>query len=196
MSDSRITRLAVAASILMAWAMVAAKLTNAEAKKSIPVGITGVQHMGERFNVPEFYVDGAYGSNVGREGGGGSSVCCVLVPRNWRQGMMIEVRWSVTDWSNENLDEIDKGNYSSLITEGTYKASVPLEKYSAPGSLYIHFFGGGKVRAISSQRYPEEPSHPVQYGDERAGDIATPGVKIAELFTAEELKKMEDSGRD
>lgn len=33
------------------------------------VSITGVHHMGDKFNIPQFYVDGYDGSNVGREGG-------------------------------------------------------------------------------------------------------------------------------
>ena len=48
--------------------------TAAQGDQFTPVGITGVQHIGRNFNVAEFYVDGYYGSNVGRGGGGGSSV--------------------------------------------------------------------------------------------------------------------------
>jgi hypothetical protein len=50
------------------------------------VGLTGVQHIGPNFNISEFYVDGYYGSNVGREGGGGRHVCCVSLPKKWRPG--------------------------------------------------------------------------------------------------------------
>lgn len=190
MSNSRISRLIVGAAILVVWALAAAKLTRAEMKNFIPVDITGVQHMGANFNVPEFYVDGAWGSNVGREGGGGSSVCCVVLPRKWREGITVEIRWSVTDWGKENVKETDIGNYSSLITEGTYKAKVPLEKFSAPGDLYVHFFRNGKVRVLSSQTYPENSAHPIQYGDEHAAELATKGERIREMFTAEELSQM------
>lgn len=189
MSNSK-TRCIVAAAILLVWALLATKFTRAEARKVIAVGITGVHHMGKNFNVPEFYVDGAWASNVGREGGGGRSVCCIMIPREWRDGMVVEIRWAVTDWRKENVQETDKGNYSSLITDGTYKATVPVEKFSAPGQFYVHFFEGGKVRAISSTAYPEERSHPIQDGDETAGNTATRGEKIDELFTDSEIKLM------
>lgn len=191
MSTSGIIRLTVAAAILLVWVVGAAKLTSAESSNFISVDITGVQHMGKNFNIPEFYVDGAWASNVGREGGGGRSVCCVMLPRTWREGIMVEVRWAVTDWSKVDLSAMDKGNYSSLIREGTYKALVPLEKFTIPGNLYVHFFPGAKVRVLSSSLYPEDRAHPVQSGDQSADDNATPGQKISELFTSDELKKME-----
>lgn len=191
MSNSKLSRIRVAALILLVGAVVAAKFTSAQSSKFIPVQIYAVQHMGTNFNIPEFYVNGTWGSNVARTGDGGS-VCCVMLPRKWREGIIVEIRWSVTDWSKENIQETDKGNYSSLVTEGKYKANVPLEKFSAPGAVYVHFFHGGKVRVLSSQLYPENPAHPIQTGDERAGDTATQGKDVTELFSADELKKLGD----
>jgi hypothetical protein len=153
---------------------------------STPVGLTGTQHMGPNFNVSGFYVDGAYGSNVGREGGGGSDVCCVLLPNKWRPGLTAEVRWAVGDWSKENLTETAAGNYTSITSEGVYKALVPVEKYDVPGQLYVHFFIGGRVRVVSSNVGVLNKDHPIQRGDSHAIDNATVGTPIATLFTPEE----------
>jgi len=105
---------------------------------SAPVGLTGTQHIGSNFNISGFYVDGAYGSNVGREGGGDSDVCCVLLPNKWRPGLTAEVRWAVGDWSRQNKQETAAGNFKSITFE-RFKAIVPVEKYDVPGQLYVHF---------------------------------------------------------
>ena len=39
----------------------------------IPVNLTGVHHMSDRFMISEIYVDGNWGGNVQREGGGAYS---------------------------------------------------------------------------------------------------------------------------
>jgi hypothetical protein len=162
------------------------------------VGITGVQHIGPDFNISDFYVDGYPGSNVGRGGGGGSHMCCVNLPNQWRQGLAVEVRWAVGNWSKENRQEIVAGNYKSITFE-RYKAMVPLEKYDKPGQVYVHFFPEGKVRVVSSYPDSESPLHPVHRNDPRAADSATVGASIKELFTKEELdekdRKYEENKR-
>jgi hypothetical protein len=85
--------------------------------------------MGDNFEISAFYVDGYNGGNVSRTGGGGSNVCCVMLPGKWRRELVVELRWSVSDLSKENEKE------------KVYKALVPVEKYDdAPGQLYAHFF--------------------------------------------------------
>jgi hypothetical protein len=127
----------------------------------IPVGITGMHHMGTDFSVTEFYVNGYSGSNVGREGGGGSNYCCVLLPERWRGGLVAELRWSVADWSKEKKEETQLGIYQS-ITLKCFKAYVPIEKYfGTPGQLYIHFFSKGGAWIISSDVGSGATTHPI-----------------------------------
>jgi hypothetical protein len=155
-----------------------------------PVGLTGIQHIGRNFNISDFYVDGANGGNVGREGGGGGTICCVALPNQWRPDLTAEVRWAVGDWSKENLAETAAGNYKSLTSEGVYKARVPVEKYDKPSHLFVHFFAGGKVRIVSSKYFPESQQHPISPDDSHAADSATAGTRIAALFTPEELDEL------
>jgi hypothetical protein len=102
------------------------------------VGLTGFQHIGPNFNIAGFYLDGYYGGTVGRECGGGGQVCCVVLPREWRSGLVAEVRWTVADWSNENRAEIDAGNYRS-VADQRYRAIVPVEKYKTAERVFVHF---------------------------------------------------------
>ena len=154
-----------------------------------PVGIVGVQHLGHDYNVSDFYVNKYSGSNVGREGGGGGSVCCILIPLTWHPGLIVEVRWQVADWSHENRKEIEAGNYVSIRKEGTYIAKVPVEKYQKAGDLYVHFFPKGKVRVVSTMHSILSPSHPILYGAQDGGTTATSGSAITELFTQYELQE-------
>lgn len=153
------------------------------------VGLTGTHHIGPNFNIAEFYVNGKYESNVGREGYGGD-MCCVLLPKKWRSGLVVEVRWAVGDWSKENRTEIDAQNYES-ITYTCFKAVVPVEKYETPERLFLHFFPGGKVRAVSSIFTVLGASHPVQRGDLRATDAATVGQRVDAIFSDAELAEFQ-----
>ena len=151
-----------------------------------PVSLTGVQHIGPDFNISDFYVNGTSGSNVGRGGGGGGIVCCVALPKKWHPDLAAEVRWAVGDWSKENLTETAAGNYTSITSEGVYKALVPVEKYEEPGKVYVHFFKGGKVRVVSGPFGYGSKEHPIQRDDSHAIENATAGTPIAALFTPEE----------
>jgi hypothetical protein len=158
-------------------------------KTIMAFGLTGYQHIGPNFNIAEFYVNGYDGSNVGREGGGGSKVCCVVLPKKWRPGLVVEVRWAVGDWSKENRAEINAQNYKS-ITYTCFKARVPVEKYETVGRVFVHFFPGGKVRVVSSAISVLGSLHPVQRNDPHAADTATSGQRIGAIFSDAEIAEM------
>jgi hypothetical protein len=152
----------------------------------VGVTVTGIHHIGPDFNIADFYVDGYSGSNVGREGGGGRYVCCVMLPSKWRPGLSVDVRWSVANWSKEVMVETDVGNYKS-ITFKRYKARVPVEKYYSAENMYVHFFPGGRIRVVSSLSGPRGTEHPILVRDQRAAEIATIGTPVYSMFTESEL---------
>lgn len=153
------------------------KTNEPESREEIAVMITGVHHLGTNFNIGEFYINNNYSSNVGRNGGGASHFCCSELPRNWRPGLIAEVRWSVNDWSKAVKAEVDAGNYKSIGFQ-KYFARVPIERYEKVGDLYPHFFPDGKVRLVSSNYPISNPKHPIQPNDKSAIEFATDGVKV------------------
>lgn len=156
-----------------------------------PVGLSGVHHLGDHFNVPAFYVERQYYGNVGREGGGGANTCCVLLPKKWQPGYSLEVRWSIADWSMENRVEIEAGNYRSIDGKGmSYIALVPVERYEIAEHVWVHFFAGGRVRIVSNSSGSWGAKHPIHDGDPHAADSATLGRRVATLFSAAELAVM------
>ena len=116
---------------------------SASSDDNIGVGITGIDHLADHLSIQDFWVDGY---NAAQAGKGGSLVCCATIPRVWRPGILIKVRWSILDWTK---------------SRGTFhEAVVPLEQYDEPGTLWIHFLADGSVRAISSGVGPGNPDYP------------------------------------
>lgn len=185
--------LIVAAAMLVSYSVLRAGPKN---RAFMPVAITGVHHLGSAYNISDFYVDGYFGGNVGREGGGGRSACCVELPEKWREGLTVEVRWAINDWSQENNAEIDAGNYRSLKSGGVYRARVPVEKYNEPEHLWVHFFPKGYARVVSSKFGPEGTAHPINGNDPVAHERATAGTMVDQLFTDEELAEMARKARE
>lgn len=152
--------------------------------------LSGIHHLGPDFNIMEFYLDGYDGSNVGRGGGGGGNVCCVLLPKKWRPGLSVELRWAVGDWSKENTTEIEAGNYKSVSSGGIYRAQVPVEPYETAAHVFVHFYKGGRARVVSSEVGWGNPAHPILDDDISAADRATAGTRIATLFSESEIAAM------
>jgi hypothetical protein len=157
---------------------------------SIGVGLTGIQHMGTSYKIDEFNVNGIDGGNVGWEGGGGSSSCCVRLPRKWRPGLTVMVRWAVGDWSKANRRQTATGDYTSVSSGGMYRAVIPVEKYADADDIYVHFFAGGKARVVSSS-FGRGNHHPILDDDAHAVDLATTGAPVDQLFTNEELTEVQ-----
>lgn len=157
----------------------------------IPVSLTGVQHLGSDYRISDFYVDKYSGGTVGESGGGGSIVCCLMLPKKWYPGLKAEVRWEVRHIirpSDPALPETEE-------VAGLYRAQVPVEVYATPGDFYVHFFPGGRVRIVVSEFTTTGKQHPIQRGDSSASRMATVGSAVKTLFTADEIAefKREDA---
>lgn len=151
----------------------------------------GVHHLGQDYLIPEFYVGKYGGTGVQREGGGSGEICCIMIPRNWRPGLFVEVRWSVEDWSHADRTEIAAGNYQSIDKKGIYIAQVPIEKYESVYSLYVHFFPHGRVRVLTTPYSVISAFHPVPFGPADGGTAAVAGRPVGEMFTPAEKKNID-----
>lgn len=183
--------LVLAVGIVVAWWISSWIREVSKRDDFIAVDLSGMQHIGPDFNISQFFLNGANGFNVGREGGGGSDVCCVLLPKHWRPGLTVDLRWAINDWSSEIPSEIEVGNYTSVRSGGVYRAKVPVEQYENPGRVVVHFFAGGRARVVVGSPGPYELRHAILPVDSNAVDIATVGKQANDLFTKEEYEEME-----
>lgn len=181
--------LAVGLGGVVAWWLYSSIKERANRDDFIPVDLSGMHHIGPNFKIAPFVLNGTYGFNVGREGGGGSDVCCVLLPRQWRPGLSVDLRWAVARLKREESTDKVRPKYKTVSFE-CFRATVPVEKYEAPGRVVAHFFTGGKARVVVGSPGPAELSHADLAPDSRAADIATLGQQADDLFTKEEYDMM------
>lgn len=111
----------------------------------IPLGLSGIDHLPDHVSVQDFWVNGVAGQQAGM---GGSTVCCVSVPRRWRPGMKVRVRWLVLNWRDWRDD--------------IYEADAEIDPYTEDhfGQFFVHFLPDGSVRAAVSMEGPESPDYP------------------------------------
>lgn len=168
---------------------------NGSGTQTATTMVSGVHHLGPKFTIYQFYLAGASaGSNVGWSGGG-DYTCCVIIPRQWRPGTFVDVRWEVHDWRNEKAEEVERGENRSLVPS-RYHARVQIERYDVPGSVYVHFFKGGKVRLVSSMVAVNSKDHPVKWGEYDEDPLATQGKPVDALFSEAELAAMRERKED
>jgi hypothetical protein len=117
--------------LLLVFALTACRADAVE--ESVGVGLTGLDHLAEHLSIQDFSANGTHGHQAGR---GGSTVCCLSLPLEWRPGSTVKVQWAVTNWKRRVYSE--------------HEADVPLEKCDGPtGRLWVHFLADGRVRAIT-----------------------------------------------
>ncbi|MDQ2823422.1 MAG: DUF3304 domain-containing protein [Pseudomonadota bacterium] len=151
----------------------------------VAVSFGGTHHIGPDFNISQFFVNGTNGFNVGREGGGGRSVCCVFLPKTWRPGLSVDLRWEIGDWTQVNPADPDEDRRMPAFRH--FRANVPVEKYEATGKVSVHFFLEGKARVVAGWPVPAELHDDVLPANSHAGSVATVGLPVADMFTMEEL---------
>jgi len=58
--------------------------------------------------------------------------------------------------------------------------------------IVVHIFRDNSARFVSSAWDVMSDEHPVAWGESDGGTLASKGVRIAELFTEEEIRKSEE----
>jgi len=145
-------------------------------EKTVGVGVNGVNHMRNGNAIGQFYINGGAYGNVSEEGGGGSHICCVMLPGVWHPSLQVDLRWELID--------------ESVRKRLPYRAQVPVEKYDEVGDLVVHFFRNNKVRVVSSPYHVASISHPVLWHETDGGNDAIQGYRIPDIFTQQELDQL------
>jgi len=161
---------------------------------SFLASLRGVHHLGPEYFINRFYIDQSIGDNIDEGGGGGSVVCCLTLPQQWRPAISVDVRWKVHHIIKSTAPKLP----DTAELEGIYHAQVPVEKYTKPGDLFVHFFPNGRVRVLVSGVASNSEEHPIRRGDKKAIQTATQGKAVKALFTDQELAqrlKMFDDNR-
>jgi hypothetical protein len=167
---------------------------DATPNDTVPASLIGLHHLGPEYLIYRFYINKAIGDNIGEGGGGGSRICCVLLPKKWSPSLVVDVRWAVDHIVRSTKPEVPE----TAEVEGIYHAKVPVEPYGEAGDLYVHFFPNGQVRIVVSSSGPGAEDYPIKSNDMRAAQNAVKGEAVQALFTREEneeRRKISDDAR-
>lgn len=96
--------------------------------------------------ISTFSVNGYHGGGIYPNGGGGSFVCCVTVPRRWHSGMKVTVRWT----PDERVPELWR---ERIVT-------VPEYTKSDFGAFLVHFYPDDTVKVLVSTKVVGHPEYP------------------------------------
>lgn len=125
---------------------------NAEPKRQ-SLNVVGYNHTDE--NINEFIVGSAAGGGFTEaHTGGGSFNCCASVPKQWHDGMSLDVKWSR-----------DLKNYK--------QRTVVIPRYSGNDAfLAVHFLRNGEVKVYVTHYLLGHPDYPLSGPDAglRAGE--------------------------
>lgn len=104
-------------------------------------------------------------------GGGGKDVCCVVVPKEWKPGLTVEI-----GWENDG-DRLRDKNGEPVLRDGKkvyvpvpWKFStVPIPEYTAKQRQHfdIHFLPGDQVMVKLSDIFPEHKDYRPAYPEEK-----------------------------
>lgn len=103
--------------------------------------------------------------------GEGSGVCCVVLPKKWRPGLLATIKWQPDDIPVFNPDGSQKivDGVPSVIESTWKERTVEVPKYSDDeldrGTFYIHFFRDDDVKVLVATRWAGYAGHPYPHPD-------------------------------
>lgn len=161
----------------------------AREEEKILVSVVPVHYFPPEHRVDEFYINSFYYSHSNFDGLPTSGICCIWIPEKWRSDLEVDVSWSASDWTLTPIDDKEHFNPKKIRIVGTYRAKVPVERYTEPGDLYVHFFDEGKVRVVSG--VADLSTFRSKDSIAAAAGIATQGRPVSEVFTAKDMAVIE-----
>jgi len=94
-----------------------------------------------------YTVNGYAGANILPHSGGGKFVCCISVPREWKPGMTVTVKWT----HDRNADPIP---WKTQVVE------VPQYRPEDRGVFAVHFLPNDEVKVLVTRITVGHPNYP------------------------------------
>ncbi len=127
--------------------------------------VTGFNHTSAAIN--RFSVNGAGGHPLSPFEGGGTQVCCGLLPAQWSPELRATVEWE----KDPNPDEIikrdkygklDKEDYKRhAFSYSVHKVTIEIPKYGSDFcAMQVHFLPCDQIRVSTSCLTPSHPNYP------------------------------------
>ncbi|MGO4416908.1 DUF3304 domain-containing protein [Cupriavidus sp. KB_39] len=114
-----------------------------------PISVSMVGYNHTDVGIYAFEVNGYGGPNIGAHEGGGKFTCCVTVPRIYKPGTTVKVRW---------VNRIDDVPQERIV-------AVPPYGPEEIGRFAVHFLRDGNVKVFVTMMALRHPDYPLK-GDE------------------------------
>lgn len=101
--------------------------------------------------------------------GEGGGVCCVVLPKRWRPGLMATVKWQLDgDWLKDGQGKEIIRDGKKVLVPGPWKEqTVEVPKYGEEmGMFFIHFFPGDEVKVLINLYGAGHKNHPYPHPDD------------------------------
>jgi len=116
-------------------------------------------------NIVSIVVNGEGGIlDVSAQGGGGTVVCCVVLPKRWRPGLMATIKWQEggTFKRDEKGAVVTEDGVPIVIESPWKERAVEVPKYDEKmGDFYIVFFPNDEIKVAVSNGIPKLAKLPV-----------------------------------
>lgn len=101
--------------------------------------------------------------------GEGGGVCCVLLPKSWKPGLLVTIKWrnDSTYQLDAKGDVVTNDGVPVLIASPWKEKTVEVPNYSYEelnyGTFFIHFYPDGEVKVLVNKYLAGNRNHPLPH---------------------------------
>lgn len=119
--------------------------------------------------IVSIFINGEGGVLDATAHGEGGGVCCVVLPKKWRPGLMATIKWQLDgDWlMDEKGREVIRDGKKVLVPGPWKEKTIEVPKYSEEelnwGMFFIHFFPNDEVKVLINKFLAGSSHHPLPH---------------------------------
>ena len=132
--------------------------------ETIAVSYAAYNHTNE--DIVSIVINGEGGILDADAHGGGGRMCCVVLPKRWRPGLMATIKWQLDgDWlKDEQGKEVIRDGKTVLVPGPWKERTVEVPNYKGEmGTFFIHIFPGDEVKVLMNIYGAGNPQHPLPH---------------------------------
>ena len=132
------------------------------------VGLSYVAYNHTDKGIYPIFINGEGGILDADAHGEGGGVCCVVLPKRWRPGLMATIKWrNDSTYTYDERGLIVTNDGVPVLIESPWKEkAVEVPKYDEEmGDFYIHFFPNDEVKVLVHQYGAGYEGHPYPHPD-------------------------------
>lgn len=134
--------------------------------ETVAVSYAAYNHTDE--DIVSIVINGEGGIMNASAHGEGGRMCCIVLPKRWRPGLMATFKWQLDgDWlKDEKGKEVIRDGKTVLVPGPWKERTVEVPKYEGElGTFFIHIFPGDVVKVLMHKYAAGYEGHPFPHPD-------------------------------